>query len=180
MKLQIYQYIFDLKINNENKVISSAFTVEGKRSASMDDTEFRQGETYQQEIFRGKWDWLIDKETDIILPIHDIVVSVVDPKYYGAYRFGGGSIGSSMKIVCEHCGSSDCDFDCIDALKWVDICDVMDREEKKDELNGNREFNKQCDALEAMILGHAVAGLHVDEEMYIEGIVSALDAMGNQ
>lgn len=180
MKLKIYQYIFNLKINKENKVISSDFSVEGKRAASMSDDEFRSGESYQQEIFGGKWDWLIDKETDIILPIHDIVISVVDPQYTGPYRFGGGSIGSNMKMVCEHCGSSDCDFDCIDAFKWVNTCDAMDREEKKKELQGNRDFNLACDVIESVTLSHAIAGIQVDSAMYIEGIVSALDAMGNQ
>jgi hypothetical protein len=180
MKLQIYQYIFNLKINEENKVISSDFTVEGKRPAAMTDTEFRQGEMYQQEIFSGKWNWLIEKETDIVLSIHDIVVSPVDPQYYGAYRFGGGSISSNMKMVCEHCGNPSCDFHCTEALKWALIEDSISILVKSEELKGNKTFNEQCDALESMILAHAIAGLHVDGSLYTEGIVSALDAMGNQ
>jgi hypothetical protein len=180
-KIQIWQYIFDLEISEEDgTIISSDFKVQGKLPAALSDDELRQGGIYQQEIFNGKWHWLMDKETDIVLPIHDIVVSVVGPQYTGPYRFGGGSISSNMKIVCEHCGSSDCDFDCIDALEWVSTADAMTCEEKRDELEGNLTFNKQCDALESMILAHAIAGLHVDGALYIEGIVSALDAMGNQ
>jgi hypothetical protein len=179
-KLQIYQYIFDLNINENNNIVSSIFTVQGKRPASMSHEEFRQGQIYQQEIFGGRWDWLIEKEKDIVLSIHNIVISVVDPQYYGAYRFGGGSISSNMKMVCEHCGDPSCDFHCTEALKWALIEDAISILVKSEELKGNKTFNNGCDALESMILAHAIAGVHVDSDAYIEGIVSALDAMGNQ
>ena len=179
MKIQIYEHIFDLDINEQGIVENSTFTVEGISPASITDEQIRQGQQYTQEIFAGKWDWLIQKEGEIKIPTHDIVVNVTNPQYRGFYRFGGGSIDSNLKMVCEHCGDSNCDFDCPDALNWASSQDLEDQQSNMAELAGHKSYNDVIDGLLSMILSHAIAGLPVESAMYLEGIETALDAVGN-
>lgn len=42
-----------------------------------------------------------------------------------------------------------------------------------------RQFNAAIDALEAMILAHACVGIDVASPAYVEGIETAVDAIGN-
>ena len=41
------------------------------------------------------------------------------------------------------------------------------------------EYNAACDALESIILGHACAGVDIEDLAYIEGIETAEQAIGN-
>jgi len=44
----------------------------------------------------------------------------------------------------------------------------------------NRQYNSAIDGLEALILAHACAGVDVESPAYLEGIETAVDAIGNR
>jgi hypothetical protein len=43
----------------------------------------------------------------------------------------------------------------------------------------NRQFDAAIDGLEALILAHACAGVDVESPAYVEGIETAVEAIGN-
>jgi|TARA_Y100000033_G_C2725573_1_gene100634 hypothetical protein len=44
---------------------------------------------------------------------------------------------------------------------------------------GRKVTGREFDALHAMILSHAIAGVDIESPAYIEGIETAVDAIGN-
>ena len=46
--------------------------------------------------------------------------------------------------------------------------------------SGINKFNGYMDALESIILGHAVSGIDIQDPKYIEGIETAVQAIGNE
>ena len=44
---------------------------------------------------------------------------------------------------------------------------------------GSKEFNAMMDAIESMVLAHALAGVDITSHAYMEGLETALDACGN-
>ena len=92
---------------------------------------------------------------------------------------GGGSITSDLKEVCTFCEDIDCDFLCKEAQEWISDRDIDYQLDKKEELTGRKDFNNMIDAIESMILGHAIAGIDIETPAYIEGIESAVDGCGN-
>jgi len=174
-KIQIYDYIFILNVNNEDKIISSKFNILGRLPASLTEEENKKGHQYQQEIFEEKWNWLIFGRDVIALPLYKIKIELDHIIYDGSVRFGDGKITSDIKIICEHCNQPSCEFDCPEALKWESIEDVLSCSAKNNELKNLRKFNYAYDAVESMILAHAIAGVNVATPAYIEGIESTLD-----
>ncbi len=49
----------------------------------------------------------------------------------------------------------------------------------KEEEEGAKEFNAAIDGIESLILAHACAGIDISSPAYIEGIQSAVEAVGN-
>ncbi len=47
------------------------------------------------------------------------------------------------------------------------------------DLQDNTKFNAAMDGIEAMILGHACAGINVESPVYIEGVETAVQACDN-
>ena len=45
---------------------------------------------------------------------------------------------------------------------------------------GDVEFDAAADAIEALVLAHAVAGVDVQSKAYLEGLETALDSIANQ
>lgn len=173
---------FPKKKKEEDKVISCDFTYEGKSLMDMTEDELKKGYAYQQEIFDGCWNWLIFdrgiiKMTDGATSTIEIILD--SPVYDGSLSWGGGCITSEMKEVCPHCEDRSCNFDCMDALEWASDRDIDIQNYNNEELKGNRNFNYGCDAIEVMVLTHAIAGLNVDNEMYHSGIRAALEGLAN-
>lgn len=177
-KIQLYQYIFDLKISYKGNITQCECSMVGKDIEKWSEEEHRQSQIYRNEIFEGKHDWLIDKGI-ITLPTHNILVTLEDVKYDGSVRYGAGTITSSMKETCPYCKDTNCDFDCPESFKWQNIKDTMTSLDKRAELESNRNYNYACDALEALILAHAVAGVNVESPAYLEGLETAIDAIAN-
>lgn len=183
-KIQIYEYIFDLTLEDKaegNRVISSTFQIEGKLSALLTKKELKIGQVYQERLHAGGFDWLLIKERDIVLPTHNIIISVCNVQFNGTVcRFGGGKIVSeNLKEVCNHCGDHTCNFDCPDAFEWASDRDQDRCIENNQKLANSRHFNYVCDAILSIVLAHAVAGIKIDSPAYIEGLETAIDAIGN-
>lgn len=178
-KIQIYQYIFELKISHKNNITDCECSMAGKDIKDWDEEEHRQSQIYRNEIFTGKWTWLIDKVGPITLPTHNILVMLEDIKYDGSVRYGAGTITSSIKETCPYCKDTNCDFDCPESFTWQNTKDTMSSIDKRAELESNRNYNYACDALEALILAHAVAGVNIESHAYIDGVEAAIDAVAN-
>ena len=50
---------------------------------------------------------------------------------------------------------------------------------KKEKLESNFNYNFACDAIEAIVLAHAIAGVNIESHAYIEGLETAIDAVAN-
>jgi hypothetical protein len=92
---------------------------------------------------------------------------------------GGGIISSTLKDICPYCLNSCCDFDCENAFEWASDRDIDCQIDKNQELQDARIYNSRIDAIESMILAHAIAGVSVDSSAYIEGIQTAINACAN-
>ncbi len=180
-RIQLKRFIFDFIFSETfpTKILCSNFKVQGLLPAQMSEEDVREGHGYQKEIFDGKWDWLIQKSGIITLPTHNMLVTLVDPIWDGSVRYGGGNIASCLKETCPHCQDPRCDFDCPDAGEYVSDRDMDCQNDKQEEITGNRHYNYACDAIESMVLAHAIAGVNIDTPAYIEGIESAIDGVAN-
>jgi len=153
--------------------------MKGRKPVDMSEDETKQAGIYKHELFDGKWDWLIAKERMITLPIYNTLITVTEVEYDGSVRYRGGTITSSLKEICPHCRALDCDFDCPDAMEWASSQDIEDQVNNNTKLASNRHYNFACDAIEAMVLAHAIAGIHVESPAYLEGLETAIDAVAN-
>lgn len=84
----------------------------------------------------------------------------------------GGNITSGLKEKCPYCGQKDCYFDC-------DQSTSPDFLETAEEAKERKEYNLMMDAIESLILAHALAGIDVTTPAYKEGIETAVDACAN-
>jgi hypothetical protein len=179
-QIKIHNYVFELKkYRHSDSIISCSFAIEGKPTSSLTEDELKLGHIYQQEIFSGKWNWLIFNRGLVRMSEFKVEISLINPIYDGSLRWDGGSITSEMKEVCPHCEDRNCDFDCPEAMEWASDRDSDFTNDKMDELEGNRNFNHGVNAIESMILTHAMAGINVESEMYKSGIRAALDGLAN-
>jgi len=187
-KIQLYDYVFTLLLEEgSNNVIGTTVHMEGRLPADMTEDETKQAAIYQHELFSGKWDWVIQKERMITLPTHNILVTVTDPIYDGSIKYRGGTVTSTLKETCPYCQDTDCDFDCPEAMnnisgKDADVvaaASTMDIKLDKEDLESNRNYNFACEALESIVLGHAVAGVNIETAAYLEGLEAAIDAVAN-
>ena len=100
---------------------------------------------------------MLVKEAEIYLPCYNIHIQLLDGVNYGekgGFIWGGGNISSTLH---EEDDTSSPD----EALK-VDL------------------FNAGIDALESIILAHAMAGVDVESLAYIQGIETAAQSLGNE
>lgn len=177
-KIQIYEYIFNLNISYKNNITQCECSMAGKDIKDWSEEEHRQSQMYRNEIFSGKHDWLIKKGI-ITLPTHNILITVTDVVFDGSIKFGGGSIQSCLKETCPHCQDPNCDFDCPEALGWASSSDIGDCQDNNEVLASQRSYNYACDAIEAMLLNHAIAGVNIESPAYLEGLEAAIDAVAN-
>ena len=180
-RIQIENFVFNLSIEHDDKtIVSSCFHIQGQLPAQLTEEQLKSGHLLQQSIFKGEWNWLIQKSGIITLPTHNIVVTLVDPHYtQGSLRYGGGNISSTLKETCPYCQDTDCNFDCPDAMEYTADRDMGCQNDKNEELESHRNYNFACDAIEAMVLGHAIAGVNIEAAAYLEGLESAIDGCAN-
>jgi len=108
----------------------------------------------------------------IKLPCFGIVVTLTDD--------GNGSITSDLKETCPYCNDPACDMNCPD---FGEHCSDRDKEEQIRKQSEMYEFlchRAAQDALESMILAHAIAGIDIETPAYIEGIETAIEALANK
>jgi len=178
-KIKLYNYDYHLKMNDEGVVTGLTFSIAGKLPAALSEDEVKLGQIMSKEIFDGKWDWLIKAKDYFDISELNIYVRLSDVEYDGAIRWGYGEIVGGQKEVCTHCDDPNCEWDCMEALEWAsdrdpDMCTI-----RNEELKSNRAYNKACDTIESLILGHACAGMDVTNKTYVEGLKSAMDAIAN-
>ena len=114
------------------------------------------------------------KEKTIKLPCYGIILTLVWDDYtcrVDEKNVPGAAITSDLKEGCPECGDATCysvgsPVPNHDKLLWVDV-------------DNRKKFNAAMDGIESMILGHAVAGVDVENSDYIEGIETAVQACGN-
>ena len=80
---------------------------------------------------------------------------------------GGNLIHSKLKDECPACKNPNCYAHCEEST------------ETDDEWLNRHRWNTAMDALESMILAHAIAGIDVESPAYIEGIETTCDALSN-
>ena len=90
-------------------------------------------------------------------------------------------VGKSGKIVsglergtCPSCGNADCNMSC-DGSQGAD----EHNEESEGDVEHRIAHNGFLDALEAIVLAHACAGVDVEAKQYVEGLETALEAASN-
>jgi len=89
----------------------------------------------------------------------------------------GGAITSDLKEVCSCCSLPNCDFSC-DESQATPLNPVI-KYENDEEVRSRLTFNAQIDAIESLILAHSCAGIDITSPEYIEGIETAVQAIGN-
>ena len=97
----------------------------------------------------------------INLPVYGIVIEV---------NLEGGSIVSTLKEPCTHCGESNCNYDC-DGSKGAD------EEHERDEMRAL--YNAAIDGLESFILSLACVGIDINEPKFLEAIETTVTAIAN-
>lgn len=91
---------------------------------------------------------------------------------------GGGSITSDLQDCCPHCEQFDCHFSC--DMSQAEFAEPEDDiKESEEDVESRIHYNLACDGVEAVILGHAVAGIDIESPAYLEGIETAIQAIGN-
>lgn len=123
-----------------------------------------------------------DENTKVIeLPCHKMVVVLLDEELHALTpsRWGGGSITHEAKEVCKYCKNPNCEMDCPDFGEHCTDRDSDMFNMKVDERNGFLAFNGGVNAITSMVLAHAMAGIDIETPAYIEGIETALEALGN-
>jgi len=117
-----------------------------------------------------------DSDYRIELPCYGIVVLLNgDPTLHD---HPSGEINTDLHDgeTCPFCGQQLCNFDC-DMSQGAHNDD--EQGESDDEVRGRLQYHGGCDALESLILSHAIAGIDITSPAYIEGIESAVEALGN-
>lgn len=95
-----------------------------------------------------------------------IVVTVED---------GSGKITCGLgRETCPSCSEPNCCFSC-DGSQGAD----EGNEEDEVDVAGRLAYNGALDGIEALVLAHAVAGINIADDTYVDGIKSALEAAGN-
>jgi len=100
-----------------------------------------------------------------------IEISLYD---FDGEKWGGGSITSNLKEICEYCDNPDCNMNCSNFLKHC-----RDKDSEFFESTSFRKYNNMIDAIESLILAHAIAGVDIESSSYLEGIETTIDAIGN-
>jgi hypothetical protein len=110
-----------------------------------------------------------------VLPVGKIVVELKrqthkypkDKRDMWKKRYSG-RITSDLKQRCPDCGS-------YESCAAISSCTFQNRLDGV----GRSKFNACIDGIESLILAHACLGIDITSVYYIEGIKTAIDAIGN-
>ena len=86
----------------------------------------------------------------------------------------GGSISGLPRETCPSCGQTECVNEC-DGAQGAD----ENNNESEEDAIGRQRYNAAVDALEAIVLAHACAGIDIGDPRYVIGLETALDAFSN-
>lgn len=121
------------------------------------------------------------EQKTITLPCHNIVVILLDEELHALTpsKWGGGSITSDMKEICKYCEDINCEMDCPEYKEYASDRDTDIVAERLEERTEFQKGKSAINIIESMILAHAIAGIDIEAPGYVEGIETALDALGN-
>jgi hypothetical protein len=85
-------------------------------------------------------------------------------------KIDGTSITSNLKELCPICGT-----DCYGGCESI----INKEVEAPEDLDTRFSYNTGINALEAIILAHAINSIDVESKEYVDGIRTALDALHN-
>jgi hypothetical protein len=108
------------------------------------------------------------KEITIDLGANGAIILSIEGK-------GGQVVSSLARAICPSCANSDCCFSC-DGSQGADD----NNEETEEDVANRLTYNGVMDAIESLVLAHACAGINVTSPKYIEGIITTIDAAGNE
>ena len=124
---------------------------------------------------------IVIKELDTTIVLYDEKPDhkIVDTRFVDTTTWGCGSVTGSLREICKYCGEAECDMDC---FEFGEACTDRDSdvvEALRQDRQGFLAYNGAVDVLESMLLAHACAGIDVADERYVQGIQTALQALGN-
>jgi hypothetical protein len=106
----------------------------------------------------------------IRLPIYNMVVTVQDK---------GGAVTSDLIESCPYCGYLSCNMECPEAMEALNDRDPAIVKDKTEELSEFRCQRAALDAIQNIVLAHAVAGIDIESPAYLDGIETAVDSVSN-
>lgn len=126
-----------------------------------------------------------DHPTWVDVPCHGIILDLEPQAETGGQNrrgYDGGSIvASDLKEKCPHCEKQSCVGHC------QEIREIFNKETSairvtdiKEEIRKRNLFNAVMDGFESIILSHAVAGIDVTSPAYLEGLETAIQAVGDE
>lgn len=125
----------------------------------------------------------LEKPKVIVIPELGATITLYDErpdtKTVDATTWGSGACTTTLHEDCKYCGETDCDMDCFEFGEAFTGRDTDAQDAMQQDRQGFLMYNGAVDALESMLLAHACAGLDVEDERYVQGIKTALDALGN-
>jgi hypothetical protein len=111
----------------------------------------------------------------IKLPIHNIVIRLTSKDPDKPELYISGMISSNdLKKNCPYCGKPDCYNDC------DEVAGGGAGAETDSELLSRRLYNCAIDAVESIVLAHAVAGIDVECPAYFEGLDTVLNKIADE
>jgi len=106
-------------------------------------------------------------------PMMVVTLGEPDERPELGYRYGSCSIESNLqRETCPVCGQPDCLF-CEEAVS------TQSKQQDPDDILGRIAYNGGVDAIEAMTLACAAAGIDVGSSAFLEAVDTALQALGN-
>jgi hypothetical protein len=86
---------------------------------------------------------------------------------------GYGRLESRLnRETCPYCNLDDCNYNC-------DESQYAEDDAQESDIQSRLQHNAMLDALESLILAHAVAGINVEDPRYKQGIETFFDAISN-
>ena len=108
-------------------------------------------------------------EKNIELPCYGIRLSL--SRKSDAEPWGGSIESPQLKDPCPYCKRLDCDGYCLESRGGMS-------EETEEERDSRILYNAAIDGIESLILAHACAGIDVESPAYLEGLETAVQAVG--
>ena len=89
---------------------------------------------------------------------------------------GGGVLDPGLpREICPSCGQAECVNEC-DGSQGAD----ENNDETEEDAVDRQRYNAFIDAIESVVLAHAVGGVNVSDPKYVQGLETALQAAGRQ